>query len=798
MSDKQKILIADDSELNRALLAEILGGEYDYLYAENGVEALACLEHRADVALVLLDVHMPEMDGFEVLEVMNRLRLIEDVPVIMISAEDDISAIERAYDLGVTDYIRRPFESLVIRRRVSNTLMQYAKQARLTSLVDHEVREMEKTSNLLVNIFSHVVGYRNRESGPHVLHIRTIAELLLHQLVKKTDRYRLTEQDISLICTASALHDIGKISIPEEVLNKPGRLTDEEFERVKTHTVIGAKILRELPLYQDEPLVKYAYEICRWHHERWDGGGYPDGLRGDAIPISAQVVALADVYDALTSERCYKQAYAHETAISMIVGGECGAFSPLLLACLNEIASALPTALRAAADTTIRGDTDRRELRLRTEELLNSAELPQSSRAQRRIELARARADFYAEQCGGLQFDYYSATDRFSVIDWSEPDARQAARSLQEPGHARLLSRKDQSRLRAGFDQATPEQPDFEMNVLIPVRQDFRWHRLCVRTFWQTVPRAQLVGATGRFIDVHEQLIRSGDGAMKLRQQSADASVAIRTLQEVFDTVRLVDPRMSRVMRLDDNGCLTQTDTPCHAVWDRSARCENCISMQTMLHKDRRSKLEFADDDVYFVIAQYVEIEGRPCVLELVSRIADGRWIDVDGARLLLDRPQASDDAASFDALTGARSRYYYEESLAEMDHLDGMVVIDADNFKAINDNYGHIVGDMALRTIAKTISSCVRSTDILVRYGGDEFLLLFPQIPEQTLYDRIEQIRAAVRAAKIEGYPDIQLSVSLGGVYRAGPPAMALHEADRKMYRDKASKPRMERKSQT
>ena len=185
MSDKQKILIADDSELNRALLAEILGGEYDYLYAENGVEALACLEHRADVALVLLDVHMPEMDGFKVLEVMNRQRLIEDIPVIMISAEDDISVIERAYDLGVTDYIRRPFESLVIRRRVSNTLMQYAKQARLASLVDHEVREMEKTSNLLVNIFSHVVEFRNRESGLHVLHIRTLTELLLHQLVKR-------------------------------------------------------------------------------------------------------------------------------------------------------------------------------------------------------------------------------------------------------------------------------------------------------------------------------------------------------------------------------------------------------------------------------------------------------------------------------------------------------------------------------------------------------------------------------------------------------------------------------------
>ncbi len=796
-SDKQKILIVDDSEMNRELLAEILGEGYDYLYAENGREALAYLEQRVDVALMLLDVNMPETDGFGVLEVMNRQHLIDDIPVIMISAEDDLSFIERAYDLGTTDYIRRPFESLVVRRRVSNTLLQYAKQKRLASLVDQEVREMEKTSNLLVNIFSHVVEFRNRESGLHVLHIRTITDLLLHHLIKKTTRYQLSEQDISLICTGSALHDIGKISIPEEVLNKPGKLTDEEYELMKTHTVIGAKILRELPLYQDEPLMKVAYEICRWHHERWDGRGYPDGLRGDAIPISAQVVALADVYDALTSERCYKPAYEHETAIRMIQNGECGAFSPLLLECLGEVESELPTALTAAAGAPVYGEADHGPMRLRTEELLNDAELPHSSRIQRRVELERARANFFAEQRGGLQFDYNRATDRFYVSNWDEPEStRRAVRTLEEPGHAKLLSLKDQKLLRRHFDQATPENPDFEMTVLISVGQEFRWHRLVVRTFWQIVPHTQFVGAAGQFIDVHEQVIRGDILTMDLHSTSLGASATVRALQEIFDTVRLVDPRASSVLELGEDGLLHQSGTSCHMIWDRDSRCENCISMQAITHKDRRNKLEFADDDVYFVIAQYIEIDDKPCVLEMVSRVEGGRWVDVDGSRLLLERSAPNGDAAYYDTLTGVRSRHYYEEYIAGMEHMDGVVVIDADNFKHINDMYGHPIGDAALRTIANAISSCVRGSDILIRYGGDEFLLLFPQIPEQALGDRIEQIRTAVREAKVEGYPDIHLSVSLGGVYQVEPLGEAVRKADWKMYRDKANKPRLERES--
>ncbi len=328
MQEKQCILIADDSELNRVILTEILSDEYQFIEAENGLQAVEVLRSGADIDLMLLDIMMPEMDGFGVLETMNRNQWIDDVPVVMISAESDTKVVERAYDLGATDYISRPFDMAVVRRRVINTLLLYAKQKRLMHLVADQVYEREKANDLMVSILSHIVEFRNGESGMHVLHIRTATELLLAALVKRTGRYHLTDSDINLIVTASALHDIGKINVPEQILNKPGRLTKEEFEIMKTHTTTGAAILKGLETNQDEPLVRVAYEICRWHHERYDGRGYPDGLSGEDIPISAQVVSLADVYDALTSERCYKKAFDHETAIQMILNGECGTFNP--------------------------------------------------------------------------------------------------------------------------------------------------------------------------------------------------------------------------------------------------------------------------------------------------------------------------------------------------------------------------------------------------------------------------------------------------------------------------------------
>ena len=335
---KQQILIVDDSEMNREILTEMLQDDFRILEAENGEEALKMLkQYDTGISLMLLDIVMPVMNGFEVLAAMAREHWMDDIPVIMISSEGSEDYIRRAYEMGIADYIRRPFDAKIVYQRVFNTIKLYAKQRRLISLVADQIYEKEKNNRMMVGILSQIVEFRNGESGPHVLHIQTLTRLLLERLVQKTGQYGLSWSEQYMISMASALHDIGKIGIDEKILNKSGKLTKEEFDIMKTHTLIGATMLENLKMYQGEILLEVAYQICRWHHERYDGKGYPDGLVGEKIPISAQVVSLADAYDALISDRVYKKAYSHEQAVKMILNGECGAFNPVLLECLTDI-----------------------------------------------------------------------------------------------------------------------------------------------------------------------------------------------------------------------------------------------------------------------------------------------------------------------------------------------------------------------------------------------------------------------------------------------------------------------------
>ena len=335
---KQKILVVDDSEMNRDILITMLENDFDIVEAENGEECLALLrQYGKEISIVLLDIVMPVMDGFEVLASMNRNRWIEDIPVIMISSEESDDFIRKAFQLGVSDYISRPFDNHVVCQRVFNTIKLYAKQRRLIALVSDQIHEKEKNNQMMVEVLSQIVEFRNGESGLHVLHIKVLTEMLLEGILQKTDKYRLTPEICQMISTASSFHDIGKIGIDEKILNKPGKLTKEEFEEMKKHTLIGASMLSKMERYKDEPLIDIAYQICRWHHERYDGKGYPDGLVGDEIPISAQIVSLADVYDALISERAYKKGFSHEKAIAMILNGECGTFNPILIECFMEI-----------------------------------------------------------------------------------------------------------------------------------------------------------------------------------------------------------------------------------------------------------------------------------------------------------------------------------------------------------------------------------------------------------------------------------------------------------------------------
>lgn len=508
---KQKVLIADDSEMNRSILTDMLGDDFEIIEAVDGKQAVTMLQkYNLELSILLLDIVMPEMDGFEVLAMMNQYHWIEDIPVIMISAETSPTYIERAYELGVTDFVSRPFDELIVRRRVLNTIMLYAKQKKLASLVSDQIFEKEKNSDLMVNILSHIVEFRNGESGLHVLHIQTITEMLLKRLVQTTGQYRLNASDISLIGKASALHDIGKIAIPDEILNKPGRFTPEEYEQMKTHASIGASMLEELPFYKEEPLVKIAYQICRWHHERYDGKGYPDGLKGEEIPIAAQIVSLADVYDALTSKRVYKDAYSHEKAVQMILNGECGIFNPILLECLQAIGENICAELQLNSPN----QHSQREIHNVTAEILRHEELGVSERTLRLLEHERTKFQFFSSLSKEIQFEYTTQPPMLSVYDWGEhqlglneiimnPEADQA--------FLQVIGRENLQRLTEALYKTTPEKPVTQIDCELQINGSPRWSRIISRTMWFGEEDPQCTGAIGKVVDIHEERLQMAD-----------------------------------------------------------------------------------------------------------------------------------------------------------------------------------------------------------------------------------------------------------------------------------------------
>ncbi|MEM5779819.1 MAG: diguanylate cyclase, partial [Lawsonibacter sp.] len=456
------------------------------------------------LALMLLDTSMPGMDGFQVLETMKERGWNETIPVIMISVGNVAPHIERAYDLGAVDYIQRPFHARIVRRRVSNAMMLYAKRERLTGMMTGQIYERERAGDLMLEILSHIVEFRNGESGQHVMHIRSLTGLLLHRLAQKTDRYELTSADISVISYASALHDIGKIAIPESILNKPGPLTQEEFELMKTHSMKGAAMLEHLPLRQYEPLVREAYDICRWHHERYDGQGYPDRLVGEDIPISAQVVALADVYEALTSPRVYKTAYSHDRAIGMILNGECGIFNPLLLECLADVSGSIQEEICCG----VRERQLRWEVWNMTQEVGQHGKLTASDRTLRLLEHERTKYRFFASMSKEIQFEYTMVPDVLTVSEWGANYlgiGEVQIKPSDNPIIRQVIGEEVLRALGGALLNATPDRPVVEYCCAINIRGERRWGKIISRTMWSGDEPAKFQGAIGKFVDIHEE-----------------------------------------------------------------------------------------------------------------------------------------------------------------------------------------------------------------------------------------------------------------------------------------------------
>lgn len=509
---KQTILIADDSEMNRAILADMLDNEYDILEAENGKQALKIIEENAQkLSLILLDIIMPEANGFDVLLSMNTNHYIDDIPVIMISAESSPSTVEKAYSLGVTDFISRPFDAMIVHHRVVNTLLLYDKQKRLTRLVAKQIYEKEKQSSLMIEVLSHIVEFRNGESGNHVRRVKIFTKLLLEHLNNTSEKYTFSHTYIETIATASALHDIGKISIDEKILNKPGKLTPEEFEKIKMHPVIADKMLEELSGYDDgSRLIETAREICRWHHERYDGRGYPDGLRGDEIPIAAQIVALADVYDALTGERVYKKAIPHDIALKMILDGQCGVFNPELLKCLTEIEGSL----EHQTENPVKLVADKDVMQNVVDELLRYEDLKVSTRTFRLLEDERTKNEFFAVLTNEVRFEYISSPAAIKLTQFGA-HRLDLPEFIEDPLHDEkvkaLLTKQGLEDIENALKQTTPEHNEAVIECQLHVRNEERWHRLVALTLWTGDDPPSCSGVIGKLIDIHDSLTKLND-----------------------------------------------------------------------------------------------------------------------------------------------------------------------------------------------------------------------------------------------------------------------------------------------
>lgn len=787
-----RILIVDDSEMNRDMLSDMLSDDYDIVEAADGEEALNILKERVyDIDLVLLDIIMPAVDGFGVLDVMKRYHWIDNTPVIMISSETSQSYIRKAFELGVTDYILRPFDSFIIHKRVSNTLMLYRKQKKLLSALEEQVYENEKNNSMMINVLAHIVEFRNGESGMHVHHIKQLTSILLQNLIEKTDKYHLTENDILLISTASSLHDIGKISIDDKILNKPGRLTAEEFEVIKTHSVIGAEMLNDLHNTHNYPLFDKAYEICRWHHERYDGKGYPDGLKGEEIPISAQVTSLADVYDALTSNRCYKKAFTHEKAMEMILDGQCGAFNPVLLQCLKDCENQILAEFSDSIDTTqddrllIRATEELVENKISSDKIDFSAHLPIA---------ARDRWNFFSDGSGEIQFEYDAILDVLRLTKYGAKVLGLQELTMHPRGlkQGYLGAQNIQTILDAMQSEASLEKPVVKIKKHISLNGPRRWYEIRIRTLWSNEENPKYTGILGRIIDINDSELAIVRPEYRISENDdAEIRQTISKLTQVFDEVRLVDITDNEIVR---SGCKPGNEKminacrgdKCYAIWGKTQRCKNCVSSKAFEKRGQVSKLEFADDSIFQIISKYVEISGKPYVLEMIYKDNDGVLLGAYGKTDFMDNIVNYNRQLYHDALTGAYNRRYYEEQAKSMRYIDAVAMLDANNFKGINDHYGHAAGDCLLKAVCESIKECIRSSDILIRLGGDEFVLLMANIPEIVFYQKISEIKQKISEIKLPDYPDIKCAAAIGGVYGIQPIENALTEADRLMYLDK------------
>ncbi len=744
MEHQSQILIVDDMEINRAILCELFREDYGLLEAENGQEALELIhQYRSSIAVILLDIVMPVMDGFQLMERLQRDGILQRIPVILITADTFHENELNGLNLGAVDLIMKPFDPLIVKKRVENNVELYHYKNHLEDLVEHQTQKLTEANDFMVEALSTVIEYRSLETGQHNRRIRVFTKILLQHLARLRPDYGLTTKQINTITSASAMHDIGKIAIPESILLKPGRLTPEEFAIMKTHTTKGCEALRAFRDMEDKVYLRYCYDICRHHHERWDGRGYPDGLQGDEIPVSAQAVAVADVYDALTSPRVYKPAFPHEKAIEMILGGECGAFSESMMECLRQSQELFRSAGSAYSAT------NEESMDSFVDFLLSSQEEPEAS---------PHAANEFQKASAALQKD---ALERDALIN-AVPGG--VARIAVDEDFKILLASAGFYKL-VGYTPVEFRQPPFEgrsARLILP--EDLPKVR-------ETV---ELQLAEGRPI-LAEYRIRRKDGTiavLRMDGTQVEAADGSQVVQAIYTDVT-DSHRTQELLRVNEERYRILIEQAQDVIFEWTIQKDQMYYSPVFQRKygyelptEHFSK-QLINSDIIYPEDHAVLIAFRNQLLagkddrEVEFRLKSGdsyRWCRVK-MTLIFDQdhqPQRavgtlSDiedykqanallrERAQRDLLTGLYNKITTEtliqESLAqEQAQQHVLILLDVDDFKTVNDTLGHMEGDRLLREIGCRLREHFRDRDIVGRIGGDEFMLFLQNIPSPEL----------------------------------------------------------------
>lgn len=798
--NKQRILIADDSEMNRAILASILEDEYDIIEAADGKEALTFLQtYHETVSAIILDIVMPHVDGFGVLEEMRKRSWINELPTIMISSESGNAYIDHAFELGASDYISRPFTAGIIRRRIMNAILLHKKKQQLIEVVAEWFAERERDKDVIISILLNSLSERNREEHSHIVSVESLTSIILHRLIEKTDKYMLSHSDIESISAASAVHDIGKILLPHEVVQKKSGLKPEEKAAYNNHTVLGARLVSEIQSQKNTKIAKYAMEICRWHHERWNGKGYPDGLVGDDTPIAAQAVSIANAYDLLSNDHTYEEAF------EILRTGGSGSFNPLLIECLADTLESFKHINKKE-----RGDQAHIMAHKTVEDLFANQDFT-NSRMSQQLEDANTKIDFISSLSKELWFEYTTQPPSLRISKGATESTGLPMVIIDPQKNSDFISIVGEDGIEAvkkTVRAATPEISYDELIIRIKLKGRPCRCQVAILVQWSGT-RKEYTSFIGKVLNVEENYRRleelgskaginrfsenmlipvMGDGNGCVSITGDQVGLVLKSYRNLFEIVRIVDPGICMQITSESSTQRIEKSKNCFSVWQKTSRCDNCISQEVVRTHKSQSKIETIGNDVFYIVASCLEIDGVPYTLECVNQIRF-RGDATNGSENVLNQLLVRNRQVYIDSATKVFNRRYFDDHLRNLTGEYAMAMVDIDEFKVINDIFGHPAGDMALYTVAQTMRSLLRSNDDIVRYGGDEFFILFNNMHEDALARKLEDICEAVRALTFPDYPDLNVHTSIGGCYGSGRVSELIQKADIALYKAKKTR---------